>query len=161
VSSVSRRAPVAEPGAGRRLVLASWIGTAVFTLTAAVAAVAPHTLDAPALVVSLALFFLGLGVFFWAFALAVARSRTDEIDLPGLFGLAGSAPRRVQVQLFGSLAVEAGVALATAGVRPYTTLAFGILTPMFGLAMTGLWAARYGTFPARVVQRPKRRRGGR
>ena len=41
------------------------------------------------------------------------------------------------------------VALVTAGLRPFTSLAFGVLVPMFGLAQAGLWGARYGRFGSR------------
>ncbi len=44
----------------------------------------------------------------------------------------------------------------TAGVRLYTNLAAGILVPVFGLALCGLWAARHGRFAARTPP-PQRR----
>jgi hypothetical protein len=71
----------------------------------------------------------------------------------GLYLLIGSAPRPVQVRLLVALAVPSVVAIATsvatASVRPFTPLAFGLLVPMFGLACCGLWAAYHGAFPAR------------
>jgi hypothetical protein len=36
--------------------------------------------------------------------------------------------------------------------RPYTEVAFGILAPMFGLGLMGVWGGRYGDFP----ERPRR-----
>ena len=36
-----------------------------------------------------------------------------------------------------------------AGLEPFTSLAFGVLVPMFGLAQAGLWGARYGHFGSR------------
>ena len=142
---------------GRRLVRASWIGTGVFAVTATAAALDPKTLGLPAVVVALGLFFAGLGLFAWSYAVAVARSRNDEISVAGLYLLAGSAPRRVQVQLLGSLAVEVAAAFATAGARVNSSLAFGVLVPLYGLSIGGLWSARYGTFPPRP---PDRRRLG-
>jgi hypothetical protein len=47
------------------------------------------------------------------------------------------------------LAVEILVALTTASVRPFTSLAFGVLAPVYGLALAGLWGAQYGTFKPR------------
>ena len=38
-------------------------------------------------------------------------------------------------------------AVATAAVRPFTSLAFGVLAPMCGLGLIALWAGRHGTFP--------------
>ena len=35
-------------------------------------------------------------------------------------------------------------------------VAFGILVPMYGLGMAGLWAARHGEFPDRRKLRPKK-----
>ena len=79
-----------------------------------------------------------------------ARSRTDELTLPGLFWLSGSAPADVRRLLLGSFGVEIVVGLATASVRPFTGLAFGVLVPVYGLGLTGLWGARLGTFGPRV-----------
>ena len=131
------------------MIRASWLGTAVFTVTATAGAIDPHLFLLPAVVVSLCLFFAGLVVFGWSFAVAVSRSRRDEISVAGLYALSGSAPTPVKVRLFGSLVVEVVVALTTAGVRVNSPLAFGVLVPLYGLALAGLWSARYGTFPPR------------
>ena len=50
------------------------------------------------------------------------------------------------------------VALGAAIARPYSSLAAGTLTPLYGLALCGLWAARYGTFPPRPPARPEKGR---
>jgi hypothetical protein len=50
------------------------------------------------------------------------------------------------------------VAFAAAALRPFTSLAFGILVPMWGLALAGVWGARHGTFGPRVVAEPRRSR---
>ena len=147
-----------EPPPGQGILRASWIGTIVFVITAAASAIAPNTFIAAGVATSLALFFAGIGLFFWAYAVAVNRSRTDLIGMGGLFFLAGTAPRSVQRSLLGSLAVEVVVGLITAAVHPFTPLAFGVLAWMYGLALCGLWAARYGTFPPRPPEE-KRRRG--
>jgi hypothetical protein len=85
----------------------------------------------------------------WAYAVAVGRSRTDLIGIGGLFFLAGSAPRSVQRPLIASLVAEVVIAGVTASTRIYTPLAFGVLVPMYGLGLMGLWGARFGTFPPR------------
>jgi hypothetical protein len=100
-------------------------------------------------VVSLVLFVVGTGAFLVGYAKAIGRSRYEAIGMGGLFFLAGSAPRRVQVLLLGSSAVEVVVSLVTATVRIYTPVAFGLLTPMFGLGLAGLWGATYGEFSPR------------
>jgi len=138
----------------RRVIAASWAGTAVFVPLVLVAVLVPGV-RAVAAGVSALLFAIGVGVFFWAYAIAVGRSRTDEIGIGGLFFLAGDAappgPRR---QLMASLALQTIAALGTASARPFTSLAFGVLAPLYGLATAGLWGARYGRF----ARRPDRRR---
>ena len=147
-----------EPIPGRAILRASWAGTFVFVVTAVASAAAPNTFIAVGVATSLVLFFAGIGLFFWAYAVAENRSRTDLIGMGGLFFLAGSAPRAVQRSLLGSLAVQVLVGLVTAAVHPFTPLAFGVLAWMYGLSLCGLWAARYGTFPPRPPEE-KRRRG--
>ena len=134
-----------------RIVRAAVGGTALFTLLSVLAAVT----DADALVVvtvvvDLALFLVGCLAFVLTLLRAAARSRTDELTLPGLWWLAGSAPAPVRRALLGAFGVEVAVGLATASARPFTGLAFGVLAPVFGLGLAGLWGARLGTFPPRV-----------
>lgn len=136
-----------NPGLG--IIRASWIGTGVFTVVAIAATLAPEQLGIVAAVVSLALFFVGTGAFLWAYGVAISRSRTDAIGIGGLFFLQGSAPAVIQHVLMTALAVEVVVALATASIRLYSALAFGILVPMYGLGLAGLWGARHGTFGPR------------
>ncbi|CAN5695869.1 hypothetical protein BH20ACT2_BH20ACT2_13910 [soil metagenome] len=138
---------VPESGAG--IIRASLAGTALFTITASVGAALPDIFGVPSAVVAGALFVVGCGAFLWAFAIAVGRSRAEAIGVGGLYLLVGSAPRQVQRLLLGAVAAQAVVALVTASVRPFTSLAFGILVPMLGLGLAGLWAARHGTFAAR------------
>jgi hypothetical protein len=132
------------------IVRASAAGTVVFAVTA-VAAVLTKGATIPAAAVALGLFAAGIGVFFWAYAIAVSRSRTDAIGIGGLFFLAGeeTAPKAIKRALLGLLAVQTVVGLGTAAARPFTTLAFGVLTPLFGLSLTGLWGARHGRFGPR------------
>jgi len=58
----------------------------------------------------------------------------------------GTAPRPVRVRLLGAFAVQVVVALVTSSIRVYTEVAFGILVPMLGLGLAGLWGARHGRF---------------
>lgn len=135
------------------------VATAVFSASAVVAAVIftqPWTRIAVA--VSLACFAAGIVAFLWGYAVAVQRSRVDDISVAAMYFLVdGAAPRRTGRVLNGLLAVQVAVGLVTALARPSTdgkagsTLAFGILVPVLGLGLNGLWAARHGTF------RPRRR----
>lgn len=135
---------------GDPIVRASGLGTLAFAVTA-VAAVFTRAATVPAAAVALTLFAAGIGVFFWAYAIAVNRSRTDAIGIGGLFFLAGSdtAPAPVKRALLIALGAQTVIGLATAAARPFTTLAFGVLVPLYGLALTGLWGARHGRFGPR------------
>jgi hypothetical protein len=149
---------------GRGIIQASWIGTAVYAVSAVAAAIFLGSIRYVAVAVALVLFALGCVTFLWAYWIAVQRSRTDEIGIGGLFFLAGkeTAPRRVKWLLHGALATQIAVGLLTASLRPFTTLAFGLLVPMFGLGCIGLWGARYGRFGSRVrsVDAPERQEIG-
>jgi hypothetical protein len=132
-----------------RIVAAAARGTAVFVVSAVLAALFPDALALPSIVVALALFALGCMAFVRALLLAASRSRRETIELGALFFLSGSAPRPVRIRLLGSVAVEVVVALATASARPFTPLAFGVLVPVYGLGLCALWAAVAGRFSPR------------
>jgi hypothetical protein len=147
--------------AGRSVIRSDWWGTAAFVVTAVPAAIAPDIFGIPAVLVSLALFASGCVVFLWAFATSVERSRYENVSVAGVYLLQQSTPRSVQWLLHGALATQVVVALVAASARPFTSLAFGILVPMYGLGLNGLWAARYGRFAERSEldhKRPRKRR---
>ena len=131
------------------IIRAALVGTAVFTVVAVAAAALPDQLAIVAVVVDLALFAAGIVAFVGALLKAADRSRTEAVTLAGVFWLSGTAPQEARRPLLGALAVEVAVALVTAGVRPFTGLAFGVLVPVYALGLTGLWGARHGTFAAR------------
>lgn len=139
---------------------ATWWGTVLFALTSAAAVAVPEPpLEVPAFVVAVGLFLVGCVVFVLAYSQAVQRSRERVIGVAQLFFLTGdSAPAEVKRSLLGALAVQVAVALGAAIARPYSSLAAGTLTPLFGLALCGLWAARYGTFPPRRPTRPEEKK---
>jgi hypothetical protein len=106
--------------------------------------------------VDLALFAIGCFAFIWSYFSGVQRSRTDEISVAGLFALAGGvAPRRITMVMNSCLSAQVVVGLIGAIVRSSTdgragsTLAFGVLVPIFGLGLNGLWSSRLGVFPPR------------
>ena len=156
--------PPADPEAGRELVLVDVIGTAVFVVTAVVEAILlERWTELLGVTVALVLFAVGCVAFLLAYARANKRSRHDEIAVASLFLLAGPAvPGPVKAKLGGLLAAQVVVALATAIIRSFSPLAFGVLVPVFGVGLNGLWAARYGAFPPRRAQpeRSGHRRGG-
>ena len=128
------------------LIRGSWIGTVAFTITAVAAAIRPAWFNIVALAVALVLFAIGIVTMLWAFAIAVNRSRVDAIGVGGLFFGAGSTPRSVRWHILGALAIQTVVGLGTASARPFTSLAFGTLVPIFGIGMMGFWTARNGEF---------------
>jgi len=138
-----------ETPAGSRIIRATWGGTGLFVVMASAAAVAPDAMGTRAAVVDGALFVVGCIAFLLAYGRAIRRSGSEQLSVTGVYFLSGSAPAAVKRSLLGALAVQVVMAAVTASVRPYTSLAFGILVPVFGLGMTGLWGARYGEFPER------------
>jgi hypothetical protein len=142
-------APELDRDVGAGILNVALAGTGVFVVLAIAATIAPDRLGVVSAVVDCTLFAVGVVAFLWAYALGVSRSREEAITLPGLFFLSGSSPREVALRLRLALAVQVVVALVTASLRPYSELAFGILVPMFGLGLMGLWGGRHGVFAPR------------
>ena len=143
----------ASTGAGlRRFVL---VVTALHAVLTVATIVWLDTLSTITAWCSLALFATGLAMFAVALVRGAQRSRTAELTMTGWFFLVGSAPRRIQLELLGVVAVQTVVPIAAAAIHPFTRLAFGILVPVLGLAACALWSAEHGWFPPR---RPTTRR---
>jgi hypothetical protein len=134
--------------------------TAVFVAMSIVAAV---TFTAPwktiGVAVSLGCFSVGIVAFLWGYWTAVQRSRTDNISVAALYFLVDKcAPQSISRLMNGALGVQVVVAVATAISRTTTdgrtgsTLAFGVLAPMMGLGLNGLWGATHGTFAPRQFE---------
>ena len=131
--------------------------TAVFVAMSIVAAV---TFTAPwktiGVAVSLGCFSVGIVAFLWGYWTAVQRSRTDNISVAALYFLVDKcAPQSISRLMNGALVVQVVMGVATAISRTTTdgrtgsTLAFGVLAPMMGLGLNGLWGATHGTFAPR------------
>lgn len=136
---------------GAKIIDLAVLATVVFVLTAVAATIVPDLLRWPAVTVAVGLFAVGCVIFLAAFVRAVDRSRTETLHVAGIWFMANSAPAPVRRMLLGCAVVQTVVAVTTAAIRPFTTLAFGILVPMFGLGMAGLWSAKYGTFADRAL----------
>lgn len=138
------------PVAGGRCGQAAWISTAVLVVALVAGVAAPEGGGGVAVVVvSLVLFAIGIATFGWAFAVAVARSRTEVLAVSNAFLLQGSAPAAVRRSFYAALAVQTVVAVTAAAVRPFTAVAFGILAPMSVLGFMALWGVRHGEFDPR------------
>jgi hypothetical protein len=138
------------PGAGRRLISFSWATTAAFAAAATIATAFPDQAARPVAVFEVGLFVVGIGAFVVAYARGVSRSRTDRVEIASLYFLAGgTAPKAVRRQLLGAFALQIVIALVSSSIRLYTSVAFGILVPMLGLGLAGVWGATHGRFPKR------------
>jgi hypothetical protein len=133
--------------------------TAVFLATSLIATIVfEQPWKTIAVVVCLVNFSIGVVAFLWGYWNAVQRSREDNIAVAALYFLIdGCAPQAVARRMNGLLAIQTVAGLATALARTSTngqrgsTLAFGILVPMLGLGLNGLWGAFHGQFSPRAI----------
>jgi Zn-dependent protease with chaperone function len=158
MTDVTRRPSPADPQtrAGDVIIAANLIGTVAFTVTAVTAAVVFSTASQwVGAITAMALFAIGVFAFLWSFWNVVQRSRDEQIAVTQVYLLLGApTPKRVRVRMLGLLAVQVIVAFATAFGRskdldgsPGTSLAVGVLVPMFGMGLNGLWSAYHGVYP--------------
>lgn len=134
---------------GKAILRLDLAGTVLFVAVTAVASLVDRdAADLANLVVSLGLLAGGCVAFAVGFLSAVGRSRTDDINMAGLFYLTGSAPIVVRRALLGLWFVQIGVAaLSVFTVQP----PFGVLAPLWGIGLIPVWGARYGVFPPRPL----------
>lgn len=142
---------LAPEGTGRGAVQASWAGVAVQGV-AALVAVAARWGRGPHVVVCTLLLAGGVVAASAAFVRAIGRSRTEVVDVAGLFLLLGSAPRRTRWRLWGAVAASTVIGVGAAAARPYTSLAFGVLAPLWPYGLAVLWNAVHGAFPDRPAK---------
>ena len=149
----------AEPGhPGRGLIRLDAVGTGAFAIASAVGATV-KSLRTAAAIVAIALFAVGVFTFIWSYALAVERSRTDEVGVANMYLLTGTtAPKPVKRVMSGLLLGQTVICIGAAAVgfaqlkgAETNPLAFGILVPMFGMGLNGLWASRHGAFGPRIL----------
>jgi membrane-bound metal-dependent hydrolase YbcI (DUF457 family) len=147
-----------QPGA--RVVRLDLIGTAAFLVALAVAVPLRSRRFAQFLIggVSMVLFAIGVATTLWAYTRALERSRVQEVGVANLFLLTGdTAPRTVGRTMSLALIVQVVAAIGGAWIGvvgldegQLNALAFGVLVPMFGIGMNGVWAARHGSYGPRV-----------
>ena len=145
--------------AGDVIVLANVVGTVAFVITATTAAIVFSTASQwVGAITAMGLFAIGVFAFLWSFYNAVQRSREEEISVTQVYLLLGTpTPPRVRWPMLAMLLVQCVTAMATALARPDgpegspgSSLAVGILVPMFGIGMNGLWGAFHGVFGPRA-----------
>jgi hypothetical protein len=136
---------------GQAIIRSAWIGNVVFAATAIPAALGVDAFDPVSAITALALFAVSLGVWVWAFGVAVARSsRGDNIAVGNLFLFEGTVPKGVRAHLFSAVGVCLVITALTASADP-----FGVLVPMLPVGLIGLWGARHGVFPPRPGFEPE------
>ena len=148
------------PQPGARVVHVDVAGTVVFLAALAVAVPWRSQRFAQFLIggVSMVLFAIGVATTLWAYTRALDRSRVEEVGVANLYLLTGNtAPRRVWRTLTTALVVQVVAAIIGAWIGvvgldegQLNALAFGVLVPMFGIGMNGVWAARHGSYGPRV-----------
>lgn len=143
---------------GTVIVRANQIATAVFVISALYSAlVFTSAAQWVGAIVAMSLFIVGIAAFLWSFWNAVQRSRGEQVAVVQLYLLmAGVAPKPIRRMMNGLLLVQIVVGLGTALARPNnadgspgTSLALGVLVPVFGFGLNGLWAAFHGSYAAR------------
>ena len=147
-----------RPGQG--VVRVDVAGTAVFLGALAVAIPLRSHRFAQFLIggVSMLLFAIGVATTLWAYTRALDRSRVEEVGVANLYLLTGhTAPRHVGRVMSWALGVQIVAAIAGAWIGvvgldkgDLNALAFGVLVPMFGIGMNGVWASRHGSYGPRI-----------
>ena len=143
----------------QRLLVASRAGTVVLCVAIALGAVWPDRAGGAAQVVALVLFGAGSLAFGRAYAVAVRRSRAEQLSTVAAFGGMPGAPRSVRVELRLAAGLQFAAGLTGAAIHPFGPLAFGILAGVYGLGAIALWGATYGVFPSRAPHTSRRRDG--
>jgi hypothetical protein len=92
--------------------------------------------------VCVVMFLAGTVLMAMALVIASRRSRESVITIGEIFF-------RVPKPFLYCFGAQVVIAFASAAAHPNTGAAFGILAPVFGLGIMGLWGARHGQFPAR------------
>lgn len=160
--SAEQRSSRADAHAGSWIIVVNRVLTVTFVVVAIIAAVVfDQPWKAVSVAVDIACFTVGVVAFLWGYFSAVQRSRSDDISVAALYFLVDKvAPSKVAREMNVWLTVQVVAGLATALARPSTngepgsTLAFGILVPMLGLGLNGLWGALHGHFRPRAVEVP-------
>lgn len=141
---MSRLLPDVE---GRTLLVVDAIGTAALAVVTIVSALT----DADAVVIAnlavAGVLFLGGCIGFGiGFLRAVGRSRTETVDLAGLFYLTGSAPREARRAFLGLWFAQIAIAAAAIAL---TDPPFAVMAPVWGIGIITWWASAHATFPPR------------
>jgi hypothetical protein len=152
--------PDHDPQPGALAVRVDLAGTALFLGALAVAIPLRAHRFAQLLIggISMLLFAVGVATTLWAYTRALDRSRVEEVGVANLYLLTGdTAPKQIKRVMSSALAVQIVAAIVGAWIGvvgldkgDLNALAFGVLVPMFGIGINGIWAARHGSYGPRV-----------
>lgn len=138
---------------GRGLLVADLVGTAAFAAITLVAAITDaDAVQVANLAVATVLFLGGCVGFGIGFLRAAGRSRTEVIDLAGLFYLTGSAPDAARRPFLGAWFAQMAVAVAAIFA---TSPPFGVMVPVWGIGLITWWGSVHATFPPREGSAPR------
>jgi hypothetical protein len=145
-----------EPTQGRQIIRVSWASNVAFLAGSLPAILDVSNGSGIAAIVCLVLFAVSLGIWVWAFVVALARNtQGDDIAVGSLFLVEGNVDRSARRALYWSFVASLVITGVAAGSNP-----FAVLVPMLSLGFVGLWGARHGEFPLRkdveVPARPLR-----
>jgi len=141
--------PEPDPRRGWVLVRANWVVTAVLAVSLGLGLTAPSSLGVVAAFVSITMLIAGIMAFIYSFFVALDRSRTEEISTAGLYLLAEGAPAATRWHMIGAIVAQSAVAVIAALIEPTSALIFGVLAPVLGLGIAGIWSAKHGVFRPR------------
>lgn len=158
--SPARRVGAPDGTGGDCWVQVDLVGTVLFVIVVAlgIALRNERPMQVAVGALSMLLFTVGAVTGLWAYIAALERSRADEIGVANLYLLTGpTASTRIKRTMCACLAAQVVVALAGAIIgasglsgAQVNALAFGILVPMFGIGLNGVWAVRHGAFGLRL-----------
>jgi hypothetical protein len=126
----------------------SVIGTVVFITVGTIASI-QSAFEIIFVILSLAMFTIGVTLGMKAFAKSVSRSRYEIIMTIDLIKLPQGTPRKPKIKLYGSLGAEVIGSILFASLQSSTNFAFGILASLFALGNLNMWAIMNGRFQKR------------
>lgn len=141
------------------MLVAGRAGTVVLCVATALGVIRVERWALAAQVVALVLFAAGCVAFGRAYALAVRRSRREQLSTPAVFVQMPGAPPTLRIEYRVVTLLQFAAGLAGASLRPFSALAFGILAGVYGLGLTALWGATHGSFPRRHPPAGRKRHG--
>ncbi|MFA5564815.1 MAG: hypothetical protein WC184_02825 [Acidimicrobiia bacterium] len=138
---------------GKELVWATWAGTALLVVVSVLGLVAIDAFAPVVVGVSGVMFLAGSALFFVAYAKAIGRSRFELIGIGGLYFLSGNtAPKHIRTSMMWSFGLEVALVIGLIVAKPFSSMVFTALAPVYPIGLAGMWAALYGQFPARPAK---------